>query len=237
MTGSHIRIGVYLEIGSRRTFAAALEWPGWARSGRDEAEALASLLAYAPRYARDVSSARLGFRAPSDLRALVVQERLTGDATTDFGAPGAVPSIDEQPLAADGLRRQLRLLHAAWRSFDRAAEGARGGTLRTGPRGGGRDLAKMILHAYQAEQAYLSALGWKARALPVDPGAGWPKLRAEAEAALAASARSEIPAIGPRGGRRWTARTFVRRALWHALDHAWEIEDRLTPARGRSPVR
>jgi len=237
MTASPIRIEVYLETGSRRTFAAALEWPGWARSGRDEAEALASLLAHAPRYAREVSSARLGFRAPSDQRGFVIKERLTGDATTDFGAPGAVPSIDVQPLPADGLKRQLRLLRAAWKAFDRAAEGARGGTLRTGPRGGGRDLAKMILHAYHADQAYLSALGWKARALPVDPGAGWPRLRAEVEAALAASARGEIPAIGPRGGRRWTARTFVRRAAWHALDHAWEIEDRLTPAPARSPMR
>jgi hypothetical protein len=24
----------------------------------------------------------------------------------------------------------------------------------------------------------------------------------------------------------WTPRYFVRRAAWHALDHAWEIEDR-----------
>ena len=34
-----------------------------------------------------------------------------------------------------------------------------------------------------------------------------------------------IPA-GPRGGKRWSARYFVRRAAWHVLDHAWEIEDR-----------
>ncbi|CAN5828742.1 hypothetical protein BH20CHL8_BH20CHL8_11020 [soil metagenome] len=24
----------------------------------------------------------------------------------------------------------------------------------------------------------------------------------------------------------WTPRYFVRRAAWHVLDHAWEIEDR-----------
>jgi hypothetical protein len=26
-----------------------------------------------------------------------------------------------------------------------------------------------------------------------------------------------------------TPRYFVRRTAWHALDHAWEIEDRLQP--------
>ncbi|MGH2681383.1 MAG: hypothetical protein ACRDG8_13065 [Actinomycetota bacterium] len=39
-----------------------------------------------------------------------------------------------------------------------------------------------------------------------------------------------IPATGPRGGKRWTAPYFVRRAAWHVLDHAWEIEDRSSPA-------
>ena len=44
---------------------------------------------------------------------------------------------------------------------------------------------------------------------------------------MRASAAGEIPAVGPRGGRRWSARYFVRRAAWHVLDHAWEIEDRI----------
>jgi len=45
--------------------------------------------------------------------------------------------------------------------------------------------------------------------------------------ALAAAARGEVPARGPRGGKYWTARYFVRRVAWHVLDHAWEIEDRV----------
>ena len=44
--------------------------------------------------------------------------------------------------------------------------------------------------------------------------------------ALAAAERGEIPERGPRGGKIWPARFYVRRALWHLLDHAWEIEDR-----------
>ncbi len=35
----------------------------------------------------------------------------------------------------------------------------------------------------------------------------------------------------PLVGRRWTARYAAHRIAWHALDHAWEIEDRSEPAR------
>ena len=46
-------IDVYLEIGPKRTFAGAIDWPGWCRSGRQDAEqsALQALLDYGPRYA------------------------------------------------------------------------------------------------------------------------------------------------------------------------------------------
>jgi hypothetical protein len=36
---------VYPEVGSRRTFAGALDWPGWCRSGRKEELALEALAA------------------------------------------------------------------------------------------------------------------------------------------------------------------------------------------------
>lgn len=96
---------VYLEIGQKRTFAAAIDWPGWARSGRDEEAALRALMDYASRYAHV-------------------------------------------------LRRKM-----------------------------------------------LDALS---------------------------TAQGVAPPSGPRGGKRWPWRYFVRRVAWHALDHAWEIEDRST---------
>ena len=34
---------VYIEIGKRRVFASAADWPGWARSGKDEKSALEAL--------------------------------------------------------------------------------------------------------------------------------------------------------------------------------------------------
>jgi hypothetical protein len=227
MTRASSEIPVYLEIGSKRTFAAALDWPGWSRSGRDEAAALAGLFKCGPRYALALRSARLGFQPPSKASMLVVAERLKGDATTDYGAPGADPAMDGQSLEGADLRRELAILAACWGTIDRAAAAARGKVLRTGPRGGGRNLTAMLRHALDADQAYLGRLGWKAPAMPDDPRKATAALRSEILAALAAAVRGEIPAKGPRGGRRWSPRTFIRRAAWHALDHAWEIEDRL----------
>jgi len=81
-------IDVYLEVGSKRTFAGAIDWPGWCRSAKTEEAALESLAAYAARYGKVVARSRLGFTAPSGSGEFVVGERLTGNATTDFGAPG-----------------------------------------------------------------------------------------------------------------------------------------------------
>jgi len=53
-------------------------------------------------------------------------------------------------------------------------------------------------------------------------------MRHHVVAALTACARGdELP--DPRNTKNpWTPRYFVRRTAWHVLDHAWEIEDRLT---------
>ena len=214
-------IDVYIEAGTRRVFAAALDWPGWARSGRDERAALEALLASAPRYGQVVSHARLGFVAPREMADLRVTERLPGDATTDFGAPGAVPKRDTMPVSDADLRRLLAIIGAAWRAFDDAARRARGKLLATGPRGGGRALDAIATHVREAEAGYLAALGWKLAA-----GATAEASRAAVRDGLAASVRGEIPAKGPRGGARTRPRVFARRLAWHALDHAWEIEDR-----------
>ena len=45
------KINIYLEVGSRRTFASAVDWPGWCRIGRDETTAIQTLFEYGPRYA------------------------------------------------------------------------------------------------------------------------------------------------------------------------------------------
>ncbi len=219
---------VYIEHTPKRAFAGALDWPGWSRGGRDEASALLALLRYAPRYAASMRSAHLGFHPPSNLSALVVVERLKGNATTDFGAPGIAPARDSQPVDEAELRRLQKVLQACWQYFDGAVGSAEGKPLQSGPRGGGRDRQKMIDHVLGANQGYLSSLGWKFR---LDAAAPLEKqLDACREAlfeGLAASAHGELAARGPRGGLRWSPHYFARRVAWHVLDHAWEIEDRL----------
>lgn len=221
------KIEIFVESGKKRTFAGAIDWPGWCRSGPDEAGALAGLLAAAPRYAAALAPSGLDFPLPTDLAAFHVVERLPGDANTDFGVAAKVLSSDARPLDEAELARYQAMLKAFWQAFDAAAAAALGKTLRTGPRGGGRDLEKIIRHVNEADLAYLAPLGCKYRppeaASPAEQVA---QLRAQALSALAASARGEYPAFGPRGGARWTARYYVRRVAWHLLDHAWEIEDR-----------
>ena len=160
---SRTRLPVYVECGAKRTFAAALDWPGLCRSGRTEADALAALLAYGPRYAAILAGTRLRFVAPQNLAQLAVVERLAGTATTDFGAPCVAPAVDHDRFCdAAELERFETILRAGWRAFDKAVRDARGKTLATGPRGGGRSLQAIVAHVIGADAAYLGAVGWKA---------------------------------------------------------------------------
>jgi hypothetical protein len=226
-------MAAYIEVGSKRTFAGAVEWPGWCRSGRDEDAAFTNLIGYGPRYAEALRGSRLGFEPPASVAGLRLSERLNGDATTDFGAPSIALEADARPVGGDELRRLRSILKACWRTFDKAAQGARGRTLTKGPRGGGRDLARIVEHVLDADGAYLRMLGWK-----VGPGpsaSAIDRTRSAILEALATTSVEGVPPPGPRGGKRWMPRYFVRRVAWHALDHAWEIEDRAGERQGRVP--
>ncbi|MBN1657991.1 MAG: hypothetical protein JXA93_06290 [Anaerolineae bacterium] len=221
---------VYLEVGNKKTFAGVIDWPGWCRSGRDEEAALRALHEYAPRYARALAGTGVHFELPAAPQALHVVERLEGGAATDFGAPEVAPSADARPVDDADLARFHALLDACWGAFDTAREAARGKELRKGPRGGGRDVDKMTRHVLDAHAGYLRTLGWKpAKGDEDDADGRITILRQETRQALRAAARGELRERGPRGGIRWTPRYFVRRAAWHILDHAWEIEDRIHP--------
>lgn len=228
MAGTSNKIDVYLEIGEKRTFAGAMDWPGWCRSGRDEASALQSLFDYGARYGRVLRRARLGVRAPGDVSAFKVVERLKGNATTDFGAPGLAPSSDSEPVNTGELHRFEKLLKACWRTFDADMKAAAGKVLRLGPRRGGRELEGIVEHVLGSDAGYVNQVGWKFKAEATgDLDRQIEQTRQAILSALTSSARGEIPPKGPRGGLRWSPRYFVRRLAWHVLDHAWEIEDRL----------
>jgi hypothetical protein len=172
-------------------------------------------------------------RAPRDASEFRVVERLEGNATTDFGAPGMIPHADAQPLDAAELQRLKALLAAYWQAFDAARNAALGRELRKGPRGGGRELEAIVEHVLGAERGYLSQLGWKlGKDQAPDQDGELRRVRAAILEALPAAARGDLPARGPRGGLRWPPRYFVRRAGWHVVDHLWEIEDRLEALEG-----
>src|SRR5437867_732416 len=218
-------VEVYLERGSKRVFAGAIEWPGWSRSGRDEDAALQALADYGHRYKKALGRAAANLAPPKGPAELAVVQRLKGDATTDFGAPGKTPSADRRPLGEREADRWAAILRSSWRAFDRAADAAVGVPLRKGPRGGGRELDAMVAHVLDPERAYVTRLGGTER-MPSDReiGAQMAAVRDGFVEAFLIRARGE-PAPKPRrSGKLWAPRYAVRRSAWHALDHAWEIE-------------
>ncbi|NLG98157.1 MAG: DinB family protein [Chloroflexi bacterium] len=221
------KIDVYIETGSKKTFASALDWPGWARSGSDEAAAVQALMDYGTRYAQVLARESIPFKIPVNAADFQIVERMAGGSGTDFGVPGEIPPQDLQPVGEEEHRRFHEILKACWQAVDSAVQAAAGKELRKGPRGGGRELEGILRHVLDAEAGYLSQLGWKIEkveneALPDQLA----RTRQAVLDGLAAAVRGELPEKGPRGGKRWPVRYFVRRTAWHALDHAWEIEDR-----------
>ncbi len=223
------KIDVYLEIGKKSIISGAVEWPGWVRWAKDEPSALQQLCDYGPRYQRLARGAHLEFERPTDPSAFAVVERMEGSAATDLGVPTRAPSADERPVEDADLARFQAILAACWRTFDKAMRSAEGKELARGPRGGGRSQDAIAKHVSGADEAYARSVGW----VPPKGGAeGVGKdLRATRKMVLTvlqAAVRGEYPERGPRGGRRWNARYFVRRVAYHVLDHTWEIEDRVT---------
>src|SRR6266545_4463844 len=191
---------VGVELGHKRVFACALDWPGWCRSGKSEELALEALAAYAPRYA--VVAEQAGMELPARVGdSFEVVERGQGSGATDFGVPHEVVA-------------------AAWAVLDRVVAGAPA-ELRKGPRGGGRDRDKIVDHVLGAEVAYARKLGIKHPQPARDDRAAIEAIREEILAVLRAPSDGAPPV--PKG---WPPRYAARRIAWHALDHAWEIEDR-----------
>jgi hypothetical protein len=214
---------VSLEIGSKRVFASALDWPGLCRSGKTIELALETLVGYAPRYAP--VAARAGLAVPAGLPdRLEVVEQVTGDAATDFGVPGAIIPAEQAPVDASEAARLAALVEAAWTELDQVAAGAPE-ELRKGPRGGGRDRTKMIRHVVEAEAGYARYLGLKPRIPEPDDAAAVSELRRTVAEVLGR------PWDGsPYSERKsWPPRYAARRFAWHALDHAWEMQDRSGP--------
>ena len=212
-------IAVSVEATPKKAFATAVDWPGWSRSGKTEELALAALADYAPRYAIVAGTAGMPFE-PADYE---VVERTGGGSGTDFGVPSSITATDRRPVDAAEADRQARIVEAAWAVFARVAAGAPA-ELRKGPRGGGRDRDKMVFHVSESDAYYAREVGITGkRPDPTDTSA-IEAMRAQVLEIL------RSPSDGsPLADRTWTPRYAARRIAWHALDHAWEMEDRSEP--------
>jgi hypothetical protein len=229
MQSSSANLHVFFEAGKRRTFAGAVEWPGWCRSGSDEQSALQALFDYGPRYAAILQAAQIEFQPAASPEDFVVVERLVGNASTDFGAPNIPLPSDERTLDEVEFLRLQSLLMACWQGFDVAVLSATDRELSKGPRGGGRDLFGIIEHLMGSDASDLAHLAFmfqlrSAEGIEQELG----RTRQAILNALARAALGDLPEQGPRGGVIWTARRFVRTISWHCLDHTWEIQDRLS---------
>lgn len=221
------QVAVALERGpQRRVFAQASDWIGWCRAGKDEAAAMGALAACAARYARVAERAGIAFSPPTSIEELSVIERVPGTATTDFGALSVLLACDVQPLDDEQLARLERLLVTCWASFDDALAAVPTDQRNQKP-ARGRSPDAIRLHLLEADLMHLSAFGPAAK--PPDP-ARVAELEVRAREHILAGLRA-VPRNQPfeprrRYGFAWTPHFAIRRSAWHALDHAWELEDR-----------
>ncbi len=215
---------IYLEIGKTKCFASAVDWPGWSRSAKTEDTAIEALLVFAPRYAAVLKGRVTGFATPG---SVVVAERVKGDTGTDYGVPGQEYLADSKRITGNELERQIAVLEACWAYFIKVARKHAGVQLRKGPRGGGRDFDGVVEHVLGADAAYVGALGGKAKPSGDDPLVDLRRVHKAFVDTLHGRVDGSVSAVGPRGGNKWPIRFALRYVAWHALDHAWEIEDRV----------
>ena len=212
-------VRVALESTPKKTFASAVDWPGWSRSAKTPDAAVEALLAYRGRYAEAIAAAG---HAPPTAPTAEILEAADGDAGTEFGVPSRVTEADRRPLDGSEAARLAAIVESAWATFDRAAAAAPE-ELRKGPRGGGRNASKVVAHVVGSDAGYQRELGLR---LP-EPDPFDPVAVAALRAAMLGVLRE--PSDGGPIVKRWTARYAAMRIAWHALDHAWEIEDRSSP--------
>jgi hypothetical protein len=221
------KYAIALETGPRRrVFAQALNWIGWCRAGKDEATALHNLFSVGLRYAEVARRAGYSFHAPSSLEAFEAVERIPGTAITDFGAPGVLLSSDQEPFEEGESARLSALLIACWATFDEAMGSIAADQHDVKPEQG-RSPDSMRLHLLETDCMHLSAFGHAFRKPePAYVGEQEVMVREQLLKELQAVPYKQIIAPVRRYGFSWTPRFAALRSAWHALDHAWELQDR-----------
>ena len=149
-------------------------------------------------------------------------ERHEGGGGTAFGVPSVIGDADREAVTASEATRQAALVEAAWTVFDRRGEGGAG----VAPQGPARRRPRHL------EDRRATSTRPTPRT-PASSGSSTTQRIAEAVLAMRKAVLEVLrePSDGsPVADRKWTPRYAARRIAWHALDHAWEIEDRTEPA-------
>ncbi len=140
--------------------------------------------------------------------------------------PGEVTKRDTTTLTAAEGKRLAALVQAAWAVYDQILAAAPA-ELRKGPRGGGRDRDKMADHVSAAEGAYVRKLGLRLAPPDRHDRRAVGQFRAAITDGLARPSNGKAPVE-----KGWPQRYAARRIAWHALDHAWEMQDRSDRSKG-----
>jgi hypothetical protein len=200
----------------KKVAAFAIDWPGWSRGAKTGPSAVGLLEAYRDRYRAVAGLAGLASEFDSAGPLEIVEDHV-GVGSTDFWGISFAPSSFEQgPMPDEELERKLGLLEASWRFFDDVAARV-SAEMEKGPRGGGRDRDQIVRHVLLNEQADL------AKKVGVTAPAN--DLRGHRADFLAAMREHNAQGKLARG-RNWTIPLLVRHTAFHALDHAWEMEDK-----------
>jgi len=206
----------------KKAAAFAIDWPGWSRGAKAPDVAVELLETYRERYRPIARLAGLESKFDRAGRLEIVEDHV-GVGSTDFWGISFAPSSFEQAqMPDDELERKLALLGAAWQFFDDVAARV-SPELEKGPRGGGRNRDEIVRHVLLWEQADLArrvGVVWPAGEDRTPGG-----LRAHHGDYLAALRHHNAEGNMARG-RNWTIALLVRHTAFHALDHAWEMEDK-----------
>lgn len=212
-----LRIGI--EEGNKKSFATAVDYPGWCRWGKTTEDAIDALIAYRERY-NDVLTLEHVRHSPANTSQIEIVQTVPGSPTTEFGAPDKAFDLENEPLQEADLERTVRIVRASWEYLDQTAARVNE-KLQKGPRGGGRDRSKMLAHVLEAERSYVRFLGVKSAPMAIDDAGAIDEHR---EAVIAAIER--LGESGEDTPKNWSLRYFIRRMVWHTLDHAWEMQDK-----------
>ncbi|HLX35459.1 MAG TPA: hypothetical protein VKR30_09505 [Candidatus Limnocylindrales bacterium] len=200
--------------------AIAADWPGLERGGKSEDEAIAKLGRYLERYSPIAERAGFGPEFSKQTEIEVIG-RYRGVGSTDFWGISFAPSpLDRGPFDAATFDRQARLLRAAWAEFDETAARV-SAELRAGARGGGRPRDRIIRHVLITEGDDFSKRVKVPSALDdlLTPGG-----LAHHRDRFIDAMRGWYAEGKPLGN--WTIPYLLRHTAYHALDHAWEMQDR-----------